>query len=103
MIRKTPSETIYVAAQLTAKSDQISALMERLQTLAQQSRQESGCLEYHFYQSTTVPTQFTSFEQWRDAQSEAAHWQTAHVREAIAAFPDLLDGEATITQYQQII
>ncbi len=97
------STQVYVIAQFRGKSDKIDQLVEMLTELTAQTRQESGCIEYGFYQSTDNPVMFSSFEVWENLASEEAHWQTQHIQHALARLPELTEGEAQIIKYRAII
>ena len=95
-------EKIYTTAKFIAKKDQVVDLIKVLKELASETLKESGCLDYGYYQSADNPTVFTSFEIWTDSQSEATHWETQHLKDALTKLPNLMDGEAEVTKYQKI-
>ncbi len=96
------TERVYVTAKFTAKADRIKDMIDLLTDLASKTRGESGCVEYGYYQSADDSTVFTSFEIWADPESEAAHWNTQHLKGALTHLPDLMVGEAEINKYSKI-
>jgi len=96
------SEKVYVTARFKAKADKVVEMIQVIQELSLNTQSESGCVDYGYYQSTDDPHLFTSFETWADPQSEQAHWETEHLKKALAQLPDLLDGEPEITKYTKV-
>ena len=45
------------------------------------SEKEDGCLVYRVYTDILIPRRFRIYEEWRDEESLAAHFQTAHMEE----------------------
>ena len=97
------SEKLYTIAILKAKDDKFDEMFAVLEELADHTRQETGALQYGFYQSQENPNIVLSFEEWRDADVEDAHWKTPHLTSAIEAFKDILDGDPIIYKGPQII
>ena len=93
---------LYVTARFMAKNDKVVELIKVLKELASETRKESGCLDYGYYQSADNPTVFTSFEIWTDSHSEVAHWETQHLKDALTKLSHLMDGEAEVTKYLNI-
>ncbi len=60
-------------------------------------------MDYGYYQSLDNPTVFTSFETWESPEAEAAHWNTKHLKDALAQLPELMDGDAEVTKYYKIV
>ena len=97
------SEKLYTVAVLKAQTGKFDELVTVLKELAKQTRQEAGALQYGFYRNQEDPNIILSFEEWQDADVEAAHWKTPHLTSAIKKFKDILDGEPTIYKSRQII
>ena len=93
------SNDLYVTALLKAKSERVDELSKILSTVVLESRKEAGCVEYAMYQSTEDPTTFITIEVWNDADVEAAHWETDHVKNALERLPAVLDGDAVVGKY----
>lgn len=97
------SANLYTIAVLKAKPGKADMLISVLETLAAETRKEAGAQEYGFIRDQEVPEVVLSYEKWRDAEAEAAHWRTPHLAAAIDAFKDLLDGEPVIHKGTKII
>jgi quinol monooxygenase YgiN len=96
------NEKLYVMAKFVAKSEHIAEMKTVLEALASQTQTEPGCLDYGYYQASDDPTVFTSFEAWADSESEATHWGTQHVKDALARMPELTDGAPAVTKYVKV-
>lgn len=97
------SANIYTIAVLKAKPSKVDALISVLRELAAETRKEEGAEEYGFIRNENTPEVVLSYEKWRDAKAEAAHWRTPHLTVAIKKFKDLLDGEPVIHKGTKII
>jgi quinol monooxygenase YgiN len=97
------TEKLYTIAVLPAAQGKTDVLIDHLETLAEQTRKEAGCIEYGFYRDQRTPSVVLSYEVWQDAEAEAAHWGTPHLTQAIEAFEHLLDGQPIIYKGPRII
>ena len=97
------SANIYTIAVLKAKPGKADALISVLEVLAAETRKEAGAQEYGFIRDQKTPEVVLSYERWRDAEAESAHWETPHLAAAIEQFNDLLDGEPVIHKGTRII
>lgn len=96
------TQRLYVTVRFTAKPGKVEALLDLLAILVSKTKSEAGCLEYGYYRLFNDPTIFTSFEIWKDLESEAAHWETQHQRKALTRLPELIEGEAEVTKYEKV-
>jgi len=97
------AKKLYVTAKFAAKEDCVADMISLLEKLASETRSEKGCLDYGYYQSSDNPTVFTSIETWESHDAEAAHWNTKHLKDALAQLPELMDGDAEVTKYHKIV
>lgn len=98
------SNPIYTFAVLRAKEGRLEDLKSALETLAQETRQETGVIEYLFVQDENHdPNTILSYEKWQSSEEEAKHWQTPHLKQAITTLKDLLDGDPIIHRGYPII
>lgn len=97
------SANTYTIAVLKAKAGKADALISVLEELATETRKEDGAEEYGFIRDQTSPDVVLSYEKWSDADAEAAHWRTPHLKAALAQFEGLLDGEPTVYKGAKII
>lgn len=94
---------VYTIAVLPAADGRADELLTTLQSLADSTRQERGCIEYGFYQDAADSNRVISFERWVDQDAEDSHWQTPHLKEALDAMGDLLASEPQIFKAQKVI
>lgn len=98
------ADPIYTIAVLKAKDGKLDALKATLEALAADTRKEAGAIEYFFVRDENHdPNTIVSFEKWRTAEDEAAHWHTPHLKAAISAMADILDGKPVIHRGPHII
>jgi quinol monooxygenase YgiN len=97
------SGSTYTIAVLKAKPGKTDALISVLTELAAETRKEEGAEEYGFIRTHKTPDVILSYEKWKDADAESAHWETPHLAAAIEQFKDLLDGKPVIHKGSKII
>ncbi|MEM6455362.1 MAG: putative quinol monooxygenase [Acidobacteriota bacterium] len=93
---------VFVIAQLRAFEHRAQDAAAILNRLAEATRKEPGCAAYHVVRDPAHPAHFRSIEQWRSAQAEAAHWDTDHLKRALADLEGLLEAEAVVHKYTSI-
>ncbi|MEM9453410.1 MAG: putative quinol monooxygenase [Myxococcota bacterium] len=93
---------LYVIARLRAFENRTDDAAKILGRLAEATRKEPGCVQYRILRNQERPAHFTSFEHWRSADAEAAHWKTEHLAQAFAELEGILDGEAAVHKYTSI-
>lgn len=94
---------LYVTAKFRIKPDQLPAAQALMQNLITQTLQnEPHCISYSYLKNSALDNEFTSLELWKDAASEAQHWQTPHLIEALQQLPALLESAPEITKWQRI-
>ncbi|MFC5696734.1 putative quinol monooxygenase [Pseudomonas sp. GCM10022186] len=93
---------LYVMAQFTVRPEAVSEMLELLCELSTLTRGEPGCLEYAYYQSTEDALEFCSFEVWKTAGDEAAHWQAEHLQEALKKAEPLLQSVPRIIRSTRV-
>lgn len=91
--------TLHVVARLKARPDKVGDLRAALLGLLEPTRVESGCLRYQMLVNEADPTEFTFTEEWTDAASLDAHFETPHIRAALERFPELLAEELDLRRY----
>lgn len=97
------SNDTYTIAILKAKPGQTEALILVLERLAVETRKEIGAEEYIFIRDKKNPDVVLSYERWKDADAEAAHWRTPHLKTALAQLNGILDGAPVIYKGSKII
>ena len=96
-------QNVYTLALLTAKEGCVDSMLAKLESLANATRKEHGCIEYGFYRDNEDSNRVISFERWVDQAAEDAHWETPHLKQALAALDDLLSAEPVIIKAQKVI
>lgn len=90
------TNTIYVVSIMTAKAGKLDALNTALQKLSDTTHTEKGVIEYFFIQHQEQPNVVISYEKWQDAEAEAAHWQTPHLKQAQVELQGVLAEEPKV-------
>ena len=96
------SDKIRVVARLKARPDQVDALHAVLFGLLAPTRAEPGCIRYEMLQNLEDPTDFTFTEEWTGKPALDAHFETEHIRNALARFPELLADELDVRRYSVV-
>lgn len=98
------NNNIYTIAVLKAKEGHISDLKTTLESLAEETRKETGAVEYFFvHDENHDKNTIVSYEKWLNAEEEAKHWETPHLNHAIEKMKDILEGEPVIHRGPQVI
>lgn len=71
--------TILVIAELKTTETRRAALLDMVQSLADNSRQEDGCLSYRPLLDADHPGTIVIAEKWTSLEALQAHGRTAHV------------------------
>ncbi len=91
---------IIIAGPVPVQADKREEAAQVVLRMAELSKAEEGCAQYHFYSDLADPNTFFIFEEWRDAASLAAHNQTEHMAWFRQQLPNLLAGEPKLTRYE---
>ena len=98
------SENIFTIAVLKAKEGRLDDLKATLTALAEETRKEPGALEYFFVQDQNFDhNTIVSYERWENADEEKKHWDTSHLKSAIDAMGDILDGKPQVHRGYKVI
>ncbi len=76
---------LVVVAVITAKTGSEHVVRNVLTELVTPTREETGCMSYDLYESTSVGGTFVTVERWREQSDLDAHLQTEHIAHALAA------------------
>ena len=87
---------LHVVATIPVKAEHVETLGTALAKLAEDTRQESGCLAYDLFESTAAPGVFVPVERWTDQAALDAHMQSPHVAAAFAAADGALAGDVAV-------
>ncbi|MFG1793240.1 putative quinol monooxygenase [Nocardia sp. NPDC049149] len=72
---------LFVIADTSTSPENAEKFGELLQTFAEASRTEPGCLAYDIFRSVEQPERFISIEKYVDDAAFAAHRSSDHMRE----------------------
>lgn len=85
-----------VVARLIVKPERHKELLDALDHLIQETRQEPGCVHYDLYRNPDDPTVFVFHETWATREHWEAHNAAPHLEAFAARAPDLLAGPAQV-------
>ena len=74
---------VSVVVKVAARPDKASEMRAVVLKLAENSREEDGCIRYDVLQNTTEPHVFLLVEEWTSNAHLDAHNLTPHVHEAV--------------------
>jgi len=95
-------KSLGVVARLKARPDKVAELCSLLFGLLAPTRDEPGCIRYEMLVNREDPKEFTFIEEWQNEPALEAHFRTAHIRQALARFPDLLAEELDVRRYSLV-
>jgi quinol monooxygenase YgiN len=93
---------LQVVAVLTAKAGSEKEVEEALRALVEPTRSEPGCTSYQLFVSAADPVTFITMETWRSKDDLDAHFQTAHVQQALATAGEHLAAAPAIHPLSQV-
>ncbi|WP_427118271.1 putative quinol monooxygenase [Pseudarthrobacter scleromae] len=76
-----------------AAPGRLAELLDACGRVAEESRQDQGCLDYGFHASISDPDLITSVEIWHSQDALDAHLHHEHTRRFLDAVSGLTDGE----------
>lgn len=93
---------LQVVATIPASPEATDQVRTVLQTLAEATRAEEGCLAYDLFESASTPGTFVTVECWTDSAALDAHMATPHVAAALAAAAGALTGDVAVHPLQPV-
>jgi len=81
-----------------SKVDEVEAILNKLR---KETRKEHGCIFYQYFEGEGKPGVFATIEHWENEEVEAAHWKTAHIKEATEKLGPLMKSEMKISRYNR--
>ena len=94
--------TLRVVAHLRAQEGKGAELGEALKGLIEPTRAEPGNISYELLASLDDERDYTFVEEYLDDDALDAHMKTPHVEAALAAMPELVDGDLDLRTYRLI-
>lgn len=91
---------IIIKALIPLKQRQREKALALLHELAEQSRQEAGCLACDILLQPRAPDTVVMLQQWRCTEALEAHFASSHVERFVERLPELVAGEITATRYE---
>lgn len=91
------AENIVLIARLKVKKDAVERVKQAALAIVENSRRESGCLNYDFHQASDDETVFIWHETWANQAAIGAHGKSAHFRNFSARIKDLAEEPLNIT------
>ncbi len=94
--------TVNVVAKFVAKEGREAELKAALTGLVAPTRKDPGYLAYDLYASTERPGEFVLVEAWESKTLLEAHLATPHLKEFLAAGPELLAQPGEIKLFAEL-
>ena len=94
--------TLRVVAHLRAQEGRGAELGEALMGLIDPTRAEPGNISYELLASLDDDSDYTFVEEYQDGDAFDAHMNTPHIEAALAAMPELVEGDADVRTYRLI-
>ena len=92
--------TLRVVAHITPKPGKGEELKAVLLALIAPTRNEEGCISYELYKDIESG-HFTFIEEWTSGAALDEHFETEHIKTALAAFKELAE-ELDVRKYEVI-
>jgi quinol monooxygenase YgiN len=90
-------EKIVLIARLKVKPDSVESAKREALAIVEDSRGETGCINYDFHQGIDDETVFVWHETWADKAAIEAHGASEHFRNFSEQIKDLIDEPLQIT------
>lgn len=85
-----PCQSLTIIGRLRARSGRESDLRDALIEVLNESRQETGCINYDLHVAEADPSLFVLYENWISQDALDEHFQLPHSTKLAARFPELL-------------
>ena len=92
---------IFIVGEMRVAEGRVPEVTRILTELRNATRKEPGNIFYQFFAAEGKPGTFATIEHWKDSESEAAHWETDHLKTAVTELGPLLDGEMRVSRYNR--
>ena len=91
---------LIVSAVMPVKPAFVEAFSIAAKVCAEQTRREAGNISYTICRNSEDSCQFITFEEWENADAEAAHMQSTHLKNFIGEIRTYLGGAPTMRRYE---
>jgi len=95
-------DLLTVIVSMRSKAGKEQDLREALKVLIEPTKQEAGCVDYHWHQGISDPAVFYFYENWESIEHHDAHMRAPHMQEIIGRVEELLDNAPTIERLRRI-
>lgn len=85
-----------ISGEFKVKDECRDALVEMSLKLIPLSTKEPGCISYSFLEDKARPGYFLFFERWKSREDIVTHFDKPYFTTFADAFPDMIEGKATI-------
>lgn len=85
-----------ISGEFKVKDEYRDALIKMSLELIPQSLEEQGCITYSFLEDQARPGHFLFFERWENSAAIDQHFEKPYFQHFADAFPDMIEGGATI-------
>ena len=92
---------VFIVGEMQCAPQNVAEVEAILSQLREQTRAESGCIFYQFFEAEGKPGTFATIEHWQSAEAEEAHWKTAHLEAATGKLGPLLVGDMRLSRYNR--
>lgn len=96
------SEPLTLVAYLRAKAGREEELGQRLRTLIEPTRRESGCLNYDLHCSHDEPGTWMLYENWRSRADLDLHFGMPYLQDFAGCLEDLLASDMELQYFRQV-
>ena len=91
--------TIRLLVSMQAAPGKRAVLLEAFLSLCKSTRDEEGCQQYEFFQSTERPDYFTLLEKWADQDALDAHINLLRSKAEYSTLSELRLGSPDVERY----
>ena len=92
--------TLLIAGTVRVPPENLARFKPHMERMLAASRAEDGCLTYSYAIDVADPGLVRVFEAWRDQGAIDAHFQTAHMAEWRAAWPQFGVSDRNLSLYE---
>ncbi|GAA0766834.1 hypothetical protein GCM10008908_05140 [Clostridium subterminale] len=93
---------ITIVAKKTIKEDKKEEFKNLANKLIEESRKETGCIEYNLYEELNNSNVVAFIEVWKNEEAINSHNNTRHFTALVPELAKFQEGETEITLYKKI-
>ncbi|MCA3757281.1 MAG: antibiotic biosynthesis monooxygenase [Phenylobacterium sp.] len=92
--------TLIIAGSVRVPPENLERFRPHMKAMLEASRAEDGCLDYTYAEDVAEPGRIRVFEVWRDEAALEAHFQTSHMAEWCAHWPNFGVSDRRLFAYE---